>query len=225
MAFRNTIIGYIHICQKEGWKRSFDILMEHIKTSQLYEQAFQIRLGVLSDDGHFVDDERFHDSKMKIVYQGHSEEFERPTLLHIKTSSTLDPPDSLYFYVHTKGLRHFGSPREPFVLDWMKLMLYWNIDQWKKAVEILSGDFYWTYGCNFTGIHYSGNFWWAKGSHIRERLSDTIPDYYTAPEDWVTMLYWGEYIVPIHKEYYSVFNSGHPAEFHYENPYPKSLYS
>lgn len=216
------IIGYIHICQKEGWKRSFDMIFDKIRKSGLYENTSQLRLSILSDNGT-IDDERFHDPKMVIVYQGKSEEYERPTLLHIKSQCDIDPEDTLYFYLHTKGLKHFGTERESNIVDWINLMLYWNIECWEKAVSIVSQDCYWTYGCNFTYVHYSGNFWWSKPSHIR-RLSNFIPSYYTAPEDWVTMLYWFMPQIPIHREYYSVFNSGLEGMGHYSNPYPESNY-
>lgn len=216
------IIGYIHICQKPGWQRSFDMIFEKIVSSGLYEKVDVIRLSVLSDDGVFADDE-FHKEKCTIIYRGRSEEYERPTLLHIRASAQEDSDSTYYFYVHTKGLRHFGTHQEDAVLDWIRLLIYWNIEHWKMAIVILSKPHYWTYGCNHTGIHYSGNFWWSKPSHIR-RLSDTIPDYYTAPEDWATMLYWGQDRVPIHREYYSIFNSGLEGMGHYTNRFPESEY-
>lgn len=219
----NTIIGYFHVCQKDGWKMIYDLIMENIKSSGLYDNMSELRLSVLSDDGIFVDDERFSDPKITIVYKGRSEEYERPTLLHIKSQCDIDPENTFYFYVHTKGLRHLGTVQEACVLDWINLLLYWNIEKWEKAIEILSQDYYWTYGCNHTGVHYSGNFWWSKPSHIR-KLSDHIPDYYTAPEDWVTMLYFGQMQVPIHREYFSAFNSGLEGLGHYTNPYPESNY-
>jgi hypothetical protein len=218
-----NIIGYIHVCQKEHWNKTFDLLMDKIKSTTLYENISELRISVLSDSGIFVDDERFHDPKMIIVYKGSSEEYERPTLLHIKKSCERDSENTFYFYLHTKGIRHYNTEREQNVIDWINLMLYWNIEKWEKAVEILSQERYWTYGCNHTGIHYSGNFWWSKNSHIK-RLSDHIPGYYTAPEDWVTMLYYGQIEVPNHSEYFSVFNSGLAGMGHYDHPYPASNY-
>jgi hypothetical protein len=218
-----NIIGYIHVCQKQNWHRSFDLIISKIKSTTLYENINELRVSVLSDSGVFVDDERFHDPKMIIVYKGSSEEYERPTLLHIKKSAERDPENTFYFYSHTKGIRHYNTEREQNVIDWINLMIYWNIEKWEKAIEILSQEQYWTYGCNHTGIHYSGNFWWSKVSHIK-RLSDHIPEYYTAPEDWVTMLYYGRIQVPIHYEYFSVFNSGLAGTGHYDNPYPASNY-
>ena len=219
----NIIIGYIHICQKNGWKLIYDLIIEKIKSSGLYTNITELRLSVLSDDGIFIHDERFYEPKISIIYKGRSEEYERPTLLYIKSHCIDDPENTFYFYVHTKGIRHLGTEQEPFVMDWIHLLLYWNIEKWEKALYILSQDCYWTYGCNHTGIHYSGNFWWSKPSHIR-RLSDYIPEYYTAPEDWVTMLYYGQIKVPIHREYYSVFNSGLEGLGHYTNPYPETNY-
>jgi hypothetical protein len=215
------IIGYIHVCQRNGWTRIFDRLMERIKEGGLYDATLELRVSVLSD-GEFEDDPRFHDPKITIIYKGKSEEYERPTLLLLKKQSVNDPPDTLYYYLHTKGITHIGTDKESNVDDWINLMLHWNIRHWKNAVDILSKE-YWTYGCNHTGIHYSGNFWWAKHSHI-QRLSDYIPDYYTAPENWVTMLYWGQDTVPIHKEYFSAFNSGYAGMGHYTTPYPESKY-
>jgi hypothetical protein len=223
MNANNNIIGYIHICQKPGWQQIYDILFNKIKTSGLYDNTREIRLSVLSDNNEYVDDIRLHDPKIVIVYKGRSEEYERPTLLQIKAQCEIDPPNTLYYYLHTKGLSHLGKDTEPNVLDWIHLMLYWNIERWENAISIVTQDCYWTYGCNHTGIHYSGNFWWSKPSHIK-RLSDYIPDYYTAPEDWVTMLYYGQYKVPIHAEYYSAFNSGLEGMGHYSNSYPESKY-
>ena len=107
-------------------------------------------------------------------------------------------------------------------------MLYFLVEKHDDCINKLN-EAYDTVGCNYfdrniqNNKHYSGNFWWSKPSHIK-RLSDYIPDYYTAPEDWVTMLYYGQYEVPIHKEYYSVFNSGFEGMGHYYNSYPESKY-
>ena len=90
--------------------------------------------------------------------------------------------DTNYFYLHTKGLRHFGTPNESQVIDWINLMLYWNIERWQLATQRL--NVFDTYGCNDIGWHYSGNFWWATSSHIR-KLPTKIETYYTAPEDWI----------------------------------------
>ena len=182
----NPIIGYIHVCQKGEWRKSYDILMTSIKKYGLYDRVTELRVGIVNDKGILEEDKRFEDPKIKIIYIGKSKNYERPTLLHMKQHCYIDPPDTLYFYLHTKGIRHFGTINEPLVVKWMKDMLYWNIQLWKKAVNILQK--YDTYGCNVSKVnnHYSGNFWWTTAKHV-QTLPNKIPEYYTAPEDWITL--------------------------------------
>ena len=94
----------------------------------------------------------------------------------------MDKLGTLYYYLHTKGIRHFGKKYEYSVVDWIESMLYWNIELWEEAVSKLQT--YETYGCHYNNLHYAGNFWWSTAEHIK-KLSDQIPDYYTAPEDWI----------------------------------------
>ncbi len=54
----NKIIGYIHICQKGEWKRSFDIIFNSLQNSGLYDETSEIRCGILSDTGMIDYDER-----------------------------------------------------------------------------------------------------------------------------------------------------------------------
>lgn len=209
----NKIIGYIHICQKGEWKRSFKMLIDPIKNSGLYKNSTIIRLGILNDVGVVIPDELLNDEKFEIVYVGKSNEYEVPTLLHMRKMSEEDDNDTLYYYLHTKGIRHFGNPNEQCVVDWINLLLYWNVEKWKVAVDIL--QVYDTYGCNDVGWHYSGNFWWGKRSHIM-KLPSKIEMYdYTAPENWIQH---------IRDNKYCVFNSGLEGNGHYVIPYPRIIY-
>lgn len=207
-----TIIGYIHICQKGEWRRSFTILINCIKDYGLYDATSCIRIGIVNDEGSLIPDEILQDPKFQIIYIGNSTEYERPTLLHMRNMAHNDNDDTLYYYLHTKGLRHFGTDTELPVLDWIYLMLYWNIERWKLAVKKLED--YNTYGCNFGGNHYSGNFWWAKKEHIL-KLPTHIDEYYTAPEDWIHSIKDG---------ICCIYNSGHAGHGHYSIRYPKELY-
>lgn len=206
--FNKNIIGYIHVCQKGEWQKSYDLLLEYIKKYGLYDNIKELRIGVVNDMGDLIEDRRFTDKKIKIIYVGKSDKYERPTLLHMKKSSELDCPDTLYFYLHTKGISHFNTEFEKPVLVWIKDMLYWNIQLWENVIDILEN--YSTYGCNYNGIHYSGNFWWSTLKHIQS-LPNEIPDYYTAPEDWVT------------KNKDNIYCANN-CENNYKNPYPDNLY-
>jgi len=179
-----NIIGYFHICQKDGWQKSFDIIFSYIKNSGLYNITNEIRIGIVNDIGLVQDDSRLNDNKFKIICCNPSSDYERPTLYHMRNSSIMDGDNAAYWYCHTKGLRHFNTENEQKIIDWIQLLSYWNFTQWKLAIRFLKN--YDIYGCNAIGtrVHYSGNFWWAKAKHI-QHLPEIIGDYYTGPEDWV----------------------------------------
>jgi hypothetical protein len=204
-----NIIGYIHICQKNNWKKSFDMLMTSIKKSGLYDSTYELRLGIVNDSGILLNDNRFNEKKIKIIYVGKSKEYERPTLLHMKKMSYIDKNNTLYYYLHTKGITHFNTINEKYIVNWIEDMLYWNITLWETAINILSK--YDTYGCNYNNTHYSGNFWWSTINNIR-LLPDYIPQYYTAPEDWITLN---------KKKIFCINN----CYSNFVRPYPKHIYS
>lgn len=212
------IIGYIHICQKSDWKRSFNMIFNDIKCYGLYNEVDEIRCGILNDSGILIEDIILNDPKIKIIYVGFSHEYERPTLLHMKNSSFIDPPDTKYFYLHTKGLRWFGTSQEIFIIDWIKLLLYWNIEKYKDA--ILKLDSYDTYGCNYyendghNPSHYSGNFFWTKSSYLK-LLPDTIGQNYNDPEFWLFLK---------NPFFYNAYSSGFEGMGHYTNLYSENIY-
>jgi hypothetical protein len=208
--FENSshIIGYIHVCQKEGWKRSFDYLWKAITESGLYDATHKIRVGIVSESGILYPDKRFEDSKIEIIHIGKNNEYERPTLLHMRKNSETDPLNTYYYYLHTKGIKHWGTKWDSAITSWIHSMLDWNIYKWKSVVEKLKE--YETYGIHWKELHYSGNFWWARSDHI-QKLSKTIPSYYTAPEDW---------ILTNKDNMYCAFNCGKDFVI----PYPAGVY-
>ena len=206
------IIAYIHICQVGDWRRSLQIITHSIMESGLYEAIKEFRIGVVSDDPKLYS-APLEDPKYRVFFGGKSSEYERPTLLHMRAASETDDPNTRYCYTHSKGIRHFGTPNEACVLDWIELMLYWNVEHWRLALEKL--QYHDTYGCNYTGIHYSGNFWWSTNKCIQSR-STSIPSYYTAPEDW---------ICAGRSDVFSIFNSGLQGNGHYDHRYPRHIYA
>jgi hypothetical protein len=149
---------------------------------------------------------------------GNKSEYERPTLYHMHKMAELEP-DTMYCYVHTKGISHFNTPSYNNVMDWLRLLTYWNIEKWKDAVHIL--DTHDIYGCtlianyyNITNNHYSGNFWWANSSYIKQ-LPSYIDTSYNGPEFWPCIL---------NSKKYSAHNSNLKS-CHYLNPYPRRKYT
>lgn len=210
------LIVYIHICQKGDWKRSLKMILDKLVESGLYHECLQIRCGVVNDEGILRDDAIFSDPKIRVIGLGHSREYERPTLMHMRNAALNDDYDGCkYLYCHTKGLRWFDTSSEEFVIDWIKLLLYWNIERWRDAV--LKLDEHDTYGCNYITdsldypAHYSGNFFWANSSYLKT-LPDKIGCRYCDPEFWVGKR---------KPNYFDAFNS---KIDHYENLFPEHLY-
>ena len=131
------IVGYIHVCQKGEWIRSFQMLMNKIKASGLYEKTSVIRVGIVNNEKNVLDSELFDDDKFEVFYFGKASKYERPTLLHMRKKTRDDAEDTVYYYLHTKGIKHFGSKNEQCVIDWINLLLYWNVERWETAVEKL----------------------------------------------------------------------------------------
>ena len=207
-----SIIGYIHICQKGKWQRSLTMLLDCIKSYGLYDASSCIRIGIVNDTCSIIPDPLLEDPKFKIIHIGMSHEYERPTLRHMRTAAEFDPADTKYYYLHTKGLQHFDTPLELCVMDWINLMLHWNIEKWKIAVKAL--DTYSTYGCENVENHYSGNFWWATQMHILA-LPTYIGEKYTDPELWIHR---------VKDNTYSVYNSGYPGGGLYSVRFPRHMY-
>ena len=67
------IIGYLHICQKGEWKRSFDMIFNCIKNYGLYDITSEIRLGIVGDDHNIIEDYRLNNSKFKTIFVGNSQ--------------------------------------------------------------------------------------------------------------------------------------------------------
>ena len=207
------IIIYIHVCQKGDWKRSFKMIIDKIRCSGLYDACFEIRCCVLNDICLDADP-MLMDEKIKIFYLGTTDNYERPTLLHMKNSND----NAKYLYCHTKGIRWFGTTQEKNIVDWIKLLLYWNIVKWENAVKAL--DDYDTYGCNYIDNpvpHYSGNFFWITRNHLNQ-LDNYIGEAYNDPEFWILKK-------PCRKFISYTSKLANVDWCHYGNDYPEELYN
>jgi hypothetical protein len=181
-----SIVIYLHICQDGCWEIPFDMIMLALKSNGLYDNCVEIRVGVVNNVGHIIPNVRLKDPKIVTVVHAPSAEYERPTLLHLHKHSLVE--DCQYLYLHTKGIRHISGNNEHTkncVLDWIKLLIHFNINNWCVASnKLMSND---VYGCEFfysPQAHFSGNFWWAN-SHFIRTLPNHIGPEYCDPEFWL----------------------------------------
>jgi hypothetical protein len=122
---------------------------------------------------------------------------ERTTLY--KLYSMVKPEDKI-LYFHSKGTSQIDSCFLNNIKAWGDKLMYFVVDKHQECLDFL--DEYDLVGPNYWGEftpdscrescgqdknpppHYSGNFWWAKGSHIK-RLDIPIGPDYNDPEFWV----------------------------------------
>lgn len=75
--------------------------------------------------------------------------------------------DSNILYLHSKGV--MTKEKNEAIDDWRNYMLHFNVNEWQKCVSHLKDND--TCGVDLRNnpqIHYSGNFWWSKSSHIKK---------------------------------------------------------
>ncbi len=115
---------------------------------------------------------------------------EFPTLEKIWSDSQND--DITILYLHTKGVT---KPGVATIQDWTNYLIYSNIEKWQDRIfELDDND---CTGVNLNGnpndinenpntwgygkapLHYSGNFWWSKSSHVKKLPNPTT----WAPDD------------------------------------------
>jgi hypothetical protein len=89
--------------------------------------------------------------------------------------------DNYYvYYIHSKSVSRNGKNYD----DWRFICDYFTIEKWKLNLFLL--NYYDCVGINlkfFPKIHYSGNFWWSKSSHIC--LLADVDNHYLSPEMYI----------------------------------------
>lgn len=151
---------YFHVCCLNNWKEIFTNLFNDIKNSGLYNKIDKIKVNVLTtnnDDLLFFNDEKIeiisNDSNL-ILY-------EKSTLNLLYEHALIE--DFNVLYIHTKGIRHYGTKKYINVKDWVDYLSYFNIYKHDLCLEKLeSNDCVGVNLQNYPQTHYSGNFWWLK---------------------------------------------------------------
>ena len=213
------IYVYYHLCCIANWRNVFSRMMFKLKNSGLYTLISEIRLIVLGNE-YNPSDPIFDDPKITIrFYSPDISLYERPALNHMIEDSTTDVnfivQDFYVLYMHSKGVKHWGdSDLESNVYDWCEYMFYFNIYKHIDCITQLNNGAS-AVGCNLqergAPLHYSGNFWWSKSSHIRN-LPKIVDTYYNSPEFLVTS---------IDGVYKSLW---HSEVNNFITPYPANLY-
>lgn len=206
---------YFHICCINNWEEIVSRLLFKIKNSGLYFLIKEIKCVILGDHNNSP---IFNDPKINIIYQSLDLNlFEKKTINLIHEHCVNSSEEFKFLYIHSKGVRHVDNPKlSKNVYDWVEYLSYFNIYKHKICLTELNNCH--TIGVNLIGgdinpIHYSGNFWWSKSSHIKKlnAITETNCSYNSA-EFWVTS---------IDGIYKSLWNSN---THHYNDDYPYFMY-
>jgi hypothetical protein len=162
------IRGFLHVCCRGAYREVTWEMMHALLESGLYDRSVAIDLGVLGTEAEQQVVEMLIKPfrRFRIAFRSSDlGEYEFPTLGLLQDAcQTWTGP---VYYLHTKGVSH--SPHDQYARYWRQLMLDEVVTNHERCLaELTAAD---AVGTNWAGNHYSGNFWWARSSHIR-RLPD-----------------------------------------------------
>jgi hypothetical protein len=126
-------------------------------------------------------------SKFHIAAKGPNDtSYERFTLLKIK--DYIQPQDK-FLYIHSKGVSKEKSDNIFWWKAYMEYFLMTKADECLKKLDTHDTvGVHWLVGAYNHDYqvppHYSGNFWWTKGSYFM-KLPSTIESRYTDPESYI----------------------------------------
>jgi len=200
----NKIAIFYHVYQYgDYWKELFVKQMTRLQQSGLYDAADYIHIGV---NGSY----RIPSNLLKIdvIKTNKNIDSEKDTLVDL-WNFCKENPEYRVFYFHIKGVRVYKMPKDAYSVDdqgrpakdddaWRDYMEEINIDSWREISQKLD-----THDCAGTEFHkfaalggktmkyphYSGNFWWANASYIKQLdvnfLHQEIEISRWLPEFWI----------------------------------------
>jgi hypothetical protein len=168
-----------HCCDLPGSQELSVDQISRLLRSDLVDNA-DIFLSVNGDLTKFLDLALLVEpySNVRICHTSErSDLMEYPALTLLKELADAATEEEYLMYFHLKGVTH---GKNQGIHDWRKYMEYWTIDQWRDNVAKLDegydtcgtnyihGPFYGVDGIIRSWPHYSGGFWWAKSSYIKQ---------------------------------------------------------
>jgi hypothetical protein len=202
---------YFHICCINNWRDVVQKLLNNIHESNLYDNVDEIRCVVLGKD---YDDKVLQDPKMKIIYRSDDTSLYEFKIMEILYHDS-QKEDFNVLYIHSKGISDIRKdPKtQENIKDWVDMMIYYMIGKYDKCLDKLQDHD--VVGVNLythAPVHFSGNFWWSKSSHIKT-LGPLVDKSYNGPEFYITSKEGGKY--------FSLWNSN---VWHYDVAYPAENY-
>ena len=180
-------VCFIHALAIKNWEEILKRQFERLMLSGLYGELDAIFLTIATSDPENFKVPTFISELQKVQYllSGDVEQGERLALNWMHQFCVESTQDSNILYFHTKGVTKFGTYFQTNIEDWVNLMETFVIDDYRTCLDYLKTVD--TCGINYLEEpvpHFSGNFWWAKGSYIKQ-LNPNIGEDYRDVEWWV----------------------------------------
>jgi hypothetical protein len=175
-----NIVVFIHACLNDEGVIILNDQLNKLKTSPLYQYINSINVCVLGD----LKKIKMNDQKIKIIHLSEEHHYyELLTINYIKEFCIQQTVDYYILYIHTKGVNKSGNT--DCIQSWRYMMEYFLIDQFQICLNALIYHQLNTVGNNILNskcieehsdlihvnkehcYHYSGNFWWAKSSYLK----------------------------------------------------------
>jgi hypothetical protein len=175
-----------------------DIVIEQlneIKNSGLYNDTTELLLFItLFNDNNIELKKILEDydinKKIKIISTPYNI-YEKFAIRNYKNH--IPQSDDYYiYYIHTKGITK--NDNNSFFCKIRKILNFFTLNKYKISIKLL--EKYDAVGCSlvkYPKIHFSGNFWWSKKSHI-DKLDNNISDSYLSPEMYICSNPDGKYV-------------------------------
>lgn len=211
---------FIHSCCLEpGNTFRLDHLIRRLMTSKCIEKltkVFIINIGYPIDANYINNFELVsyeYKNKFEINNYSNNPNIQESATINKMIDFSKYNSSANILYIHTKGIRFHVN--DTLQSDWINMMLYFLLDKHDECIQLLNKD-YSSVGCNYCDSkmkHYSGNFWWAKCSHLKQLnyINENI-----RPRDYVEFC-----LFSIEHKHFSMHNSNIN---HYLENYPEIKY-
>lgn len=215
-----TIKVIYHVCAINHWKTIVEDQINKIHYSGLYESCQAVFCFVSGKDASKAS-QILRESGKKffiIATRPNDDTYER-LALHGMIEHNLVRRGDRVLYIHSKGVTKRKTRDINNVNDWRNLMEYRLIKEWQHCVAKLRNHD--LVGTNYSQVpkpHFSGNFWWARGSYLLKLQIPIDSNDYFAPEMWVCGGERGGKLPKIHKI------QGSTGINHYHQAYPRIRY-
>lgn len=184
-----TIYGVYFICCIGDYKRIVSEQMSSIGRSGLFQKTQTIFCFICKYDPDVMEILNPYIEKLKIISTTENL-YEKYAFTNFRSHIATAHPYYLYYF-HTKGVSRtanvFHETRrnlDYFILEKHEICMFWLDNGYDAVGASLS---------LYPALHFSGNFWWSKSSHLK-RLPKEMRNTYYAPEMYVCSSSLGKYI-------------------------------